>query len=207
MRKCAKGDSSLRSFALALTLAIALPGIAHADDEKAARQAYLDGRRLFDLGEFKPALEAFKRAYLNYEAPAFLYNIAQCHRELGEYKEAIRFYRTYLQLSPNADDRVAVETLIAELDERLRSSAPVRATEPPRTGPTAASEPVAQAPPAPVESKPVPLVRKWWFWTAVGGGAALVLAIGLGVGLSASGSHFSGTVADWKVAAALTVHF
>jgi tetratricopeptide (TPR) repeat protein len=30
---------------------------------------------------------------------------------------------------------------------------------------------------------PHPIVRKWWFWTAIGGGAAVVLAIGLGAGL------------------------
>jgi tetratricopeptide (TPR) repeat protein len=30
---------------------------------------------------------------------------------------------------------------------------------------------------------PNPIVKKWWFWTAVGGGAVVILAVGLGAGL------------------------
>ena len=29
-----------------------------------------------------------------------------------------------------------------------------------------------------------PVYKKWWFWTAIGGGALAITAIGLGVGLS-----------------------
>jgi hypothetical protein len=39
-----------------------------------------------------------------------------------------------------------------------------------------------------------PLVEKWWFWTAIGGGAAAVLAIGLGAGLGTRGG--SSTVTE-----------
>ena len=36
------------------------------------------------------------------EDPVFLYNIAQCHRLLGENAEAVRFYRRYLEAAPAA---------------------------------------------------------------------------------------------------------
>jgi hypothetical protein len=43
---------------------------------------------------------------------------------------------------------------------------------------------VVEEPPPPRQRKPLtPYARKWWFWTAIGGGAVLVLTIGLGAGL------------------------
>jgi tetratricopeptide (TPR) repeat protein len=34
-----------------------------------------------------------------------------------------------------------------------------------------------------VEEESGPVYKEWWFWTAIGGGAAVVLALGLGLGL------------------------
>ena len=66
----------------AALLAAASSRQARAEDLKAARQSFTDGIHYFDLREYRSALEAFKHAYMQYANPAFLFNIAQCHREL-----------------------------------------------------------------------------------------------------------------------------
>lgn len=45
---------------------------AHAENRAAARDAYEDGMRHYDLGQFRAALDDFMRAYWNFEDPAFL---------------------------------------------------------------------------------------------------------------------------------------
>jgi tetratricopeptide (TPR) repeat protein len=85
-------------------------------DRPQAERACVDGRRLYDLGEYRGALEAFKKAYLLSESPALLYNIGRCYEQLGERRLAIERYRTFLALSPDTPDRVSVEQRIASLD-------------------------------------------------------------------------------------------
>ncbi len=74
--------------ALPLAAAIAIVSTvgssAHAENRARAREAYQAASQHYDLGEFQQALELFKEAYRNYEEPAFLFNIAQCHRALGQ---------------------------------------------------------------------------------------------------------------------------
>jgi Tetratricopeptide repeat len=56
-------------------------------------------------------------------APAFLFNIAQCHRQLGNKQEAIKFYRSYLRKVPDAPNAEEVRKLIASLEERDHAGA------------------------------------------------------------------------------------
>src|SRR4051794_4096008 len=91
-------------------LLVALP--AAAEDKEAARKAYSEGSRYYDLSQYADALEAFKRAYWNYEDPIFLFNIAQCHRLLDHKSEAISFYRSYLRKLPHARNRAEVQRVV-----------------------------------------------------------------------------------------------
>jgi len=78
---------------VAAALVCALAGVAFADNKEAAKEAYTEGKRQYDLGEYDAALAAFKKAYLNYEEPVFLFNIAQCYRAIGDKPAAARTYR------------------------------------------------------------------------------------------------------------------
>ena len=49
-----------------------------------ARDHFQQGQRLFTVSRYREALEQFKNAFLAVEDPVFLFNIAQCHRLLGE---------------------------------------------------------------------------------------------------------------------------
>lgn len=165
---------------------------------KAARALYEEGNRKYDIGQFREALALFSKAYETLELPGFLFNIGQCHRMLGQCERANFFYRGYLRkqkaprnielvlrLVKGCEKQIAAERERAEAERqaRLKQEAARRVVvvekvvikpPPPRD---------AFVPPPPRET-PTPLIKRWWFWTALGVGAA-VLATGLGVGLSA----------------------
>jgi hypothetical protein len=136
------------------------PGRAAAVEK--ARDHFQQGQRLYTVSRYREALEQFKNAFLAVEDPVFLYNIAQCHRLLGESAEAARFYRRYIEAAPSGSERSRAEKWIAELESAPGTApapvspapAPVvtapRSSPPPVTPPTGASPPVAAAstPPA-----------------------------------------------------------
>jgi tetratricopeptide (TPR) repeat protein len=136
-----------------------------ADDEDAARargrKFFKRADKLFNLGRFDEALEDFQQAYQEYPAPEILFNIGQCHRNLGNYDEAIFSFKKFLKLKPDADNREAVESYIAELEAEKARHKPAddEPDEPPELVP----------PPAPAAASP--FYTRWWFWT----GAAVVL--------------------------------
>jgi opacity protein-like surface antigen len=131
---------------VALAVACAWAGTAAAADEAAAAH-YKKGRSLYNVSEYRAALEEFKQAYVAHEDPAFLYNIAQCHRQLGNHREAITFYKRFLNQSPLAPNRKEIERLIAELEVKAAQGSPP---------PPAPSAPPESAPPAPEAAPPAP---------------------------------------------------
>ncbi len=183
----------MRPFLTIALLLLALASPAHADNRDKARAAFRLGSQHYSLGEYKDALTAFKEAYRNYEDPSFLFNIAQCERQLDQRADAIREYRMYLVYAPDATNREDVRQLIARLEqeltaERATKAAPPPGVQPPKPEPAvaAAATPApsltltAAAPPP----RETPTYKKWWVWTLVGvavaGGAAAGLAVGLG---------------------------
>ena len=106
----------LISFAFLCLCLAAVPAPVRAEDAAAAKAKYESGVQHYDLSEFEPALADFKEAYRNKPDPAFLYNIAQCHRRLGHTDDAIAFYQSYLRRAPDAKNREEVERRISELD-------------------------------------------------------------------------------------------
>ena len=186
-----------------LTIALGSASPVFADSGKAvAQRAYAEGKRLYDVGEYAKALAEFKRAYLNYEEASFLYNMAQCHRALGDKKEAIRAYKSYLRNSPNAALAADVRRIVGELEaaleqERNASEASARAAASPPPGtlppaheitvsPAAAPATVSATPATTLEvaaTPPAKHARKtWWVWPVVGvvvAGAAVGIAVGV----------------------------
>ena len=199
-------DGGIARVAL-VAVVVSLAALAHAEDKTKAREAFESATRHYDLTEYHEALTAFKEAYRNYPDPSFLFNIGQCHRQLGDKEQAIKFFRNYLSKVPNAPNREAVRTMIAHLEQlseeerRTKSSPPVGTIQPNEAAnapPTATSEPAPATAPLTVTttSQPpparTPIYKKWWLWTAVGVVAAGA-AVGLGVGLSGSSSQTANT--------------
>jgi tetratricopeptide (TPR) repeat protein len=156
-----------------------------------ARQHHAQASKLYDLAEYEGALREFKEAYRAVEDPAFLFNIAQCHRKLGHTQDAITFYRSFLRRAPHAANRAEVEHRIAELERAAPPPPPAGAPPPAATAtatttttatPPPAPPPVAPAPPpqtsellvaAPSNAPPPdaadqPFYRRGWFWIVAG---------------------------------------
>jgi tetratricopeptide (TPR) repeat protein len=87
-----------------------------------AKAHYNRGTSFYNLGRFQDALAEYEAAYLVVQDPPFLFNLAQCHRKLGNNKDALGFYRSYLRVAPNASNRAEVQKRIAELDRQGHAS-------------------------------------------------------------------------------------
>jgi tetratricopeptide (TPR) repeat protein len=176
---------SVRTIAM-LVLAFSLHARNAAADpaaEKEAKRLYDKGTKHFNLGEYDAAITAYKDAYRAFENPYFLFNIAQASRLAGDNRQALTFYKSFLNAAPDAPERPEVTRRIAELEALIREedeknkAKPVDLTprEPPKTQDTAKPLPPPPPPPQP-ETSSSPIYSKWWFWAGVG-----VIAVGAGV--------------------------
>jgi tetratricopeptide (TPR) repeat protein len=143
-----------------------------ADTTVVARKHYERAEKLFALGRFEAALTEYEAAFEARPLPGFLFNIGQCHRNLGNYDAAIFSFRKYLRLSPNADNRDDVDILIADLEQKKhRAEAEAAARRD--------AEAAAARQPAPLKKRAgKPIYTRWWFWTGVA-------AVGAGAGAGA----------------------
>ncbi len=87
-----------------------------------AKALFAEGNKHYELGEYPPALDKYKKAYRVKALPAFQFNIAQCHRKLGQYTEAIQMYQAYLVGVPNADNKTLVDSLITESKNQIAAA-------------------------------------------------------------------------------------
>jgi len=113
----------------------------------AARAHSQEGDSYYKLGKYANAITEYEQAYLAKPDPSFLYNIAQCHRLMGQGAEAIKFYRRFLKDAPTAPNRAVAEKHIRDLEDASAGTAP------PATAPLTASRPPPVAP-APVSVIP-----------------------------------------------------
>jgi tetratricopeptide (TPR) repeat protein len=192
-----------------IVLCIALCGVApvaNADNRDVAREEFKTGARYFEIADYPSALEHFKAAYVQFEDPAILFNIAQCERLLNHKPEALRAYRIYLQKKPDAANRADIENIIATLqdainkDQKASTMPPVgvEGQKPPEeTPPSPSPSPQATVtPPSPAAAATTPLppapekpiYKRWWLWAAAGAVVAVAIGVGVGVGL-AENSH------------------
>jgi hypothetical protein len=98
-----------------LFVLVAAPRGASADREEAL-QHWKKGETAYSLGRFDEAIGHFERAYVAHPAPAFTFNIAQCHRQLKNCERAAFFYRRYLSMEPDAENRDEVKGFIDEME-------------------------------------------------------------------------------------------
>ena len=82
----------------------------------ASKAHFNQGTRHYELAHYQEALAEYDAAYMAVPDPAYLFNIAQCHRKMGHDKDAVEFYKRYLRAAPNAPNRADVERRIEELE-------------------------------------------------------------------------------------------
>jgi tetratricopeptide (TPR) repeat protein len=164
---------------------------ARAQAKAAVTQAQID----YKLGLFQSALDGYRRAYELFQVPVLLFDIGQCHRNLGNPEKAKFFFEGYLREETRMDPerRRLTEELIVEaaaaLERQQAAAAAARAATSPRPRrsgrPRIRLEAVDDRPTAPqlgldaAASERAPgdhrsILRRWWFWTAVLGAGGLV---------------------------------
>ena len=183
------------ALAAAMFAAFAAPAWAASDGGAAGarpgRVLFEQAEAKFNVGRFDEALVDYQAAYDAEPLPAFLFNIGQCYRNMGNYERAQFFFRRYTALDPRSPNRPAAERLIAEMDKLAaeRAVEPVgdRPTSPPSLAavPPAASGDhqvtnggpmVSVAEKGGERSARPPIYRRTWFWVAV---SAVVVAGGV----------------------------
>jgi hypothetical protein len=112
-------------------------------DGEAAKQLFQQGQSEYDLAHFKEALSLFEQAYKRKNVAALLYNIAQCHRQLGDLKMAKATYKAFLAKQPTSPFATMASEKLAEVEQALAGQAQAQ---------TAA--PTGLAPAGPLERRP-----------------------------------------------------
>lgn len=197
----------VRVLVAAFLMTLACP-VARAD-KAAALAPYREGAKAYAAGEYFIALEKFRESYAHAQSASTIYNIAQCLRQLGDHAEAVKAYRRYLEIKPNASDAASVRATIQKEEELARTTAPPPAVVvkveppppvvvPPPVAPPVAAPPVVVPSPRLAAELVAPPERSGEEHNARNGlivgvtvGVLLVvglsLGVGLGVGLSRGG--------------------
>ncbi len=92
---------------------------AHADDAATAKALFHAGADAYAAGKYRDAVDLFRRAYELDPRPELVYNIGQAYERLGDIPKALRSFRDYLRLTPDAKDRPAVEIGVQRLERQL----------------------------------------------------------------------------------------
>jgi formylglycine-generating enzyme required for sulfatase activity len=109
-------------------------GQVEANRAEAKRHAK-QGKRLFDLGKFAEAAEAYEKAYKAKPHPTVLFNLAQCHRRIGgsaHLKKALFYYESYLRNARKAADKAAVKKEMQKIRDELSLPSPKPVARPER---------------------------------------------------------------------------
>jgi tetratricopeptide (TPR) repeat protein len=149
---------------VAVSLGVFGPTARAGDNRRATAKAHYEtATRLYDIREYDKALVEYKSAYLAQPDPAFLFNIGQCHRKLGQNQQALNFFQEYLKkASPDDPNRSQVEARIRDIEAEAKlqaeeaqaaaAPAPAPAPEVVPPAPPPATAAVAVAPTAPAAS-------------------------------------------------------
>jgi hypothetical protein len=93
---------------------------ASADDTAKARELFQWAQKLYSQARYAEAIVKFEEAYALKPHPVIFFNIGKCYEQLNETAKALRAYRDYLRLNPEAKDRETVTDAIANLERRLK---------------------------------------------------------------------------------------
>jgi tetratricopeptide (TPR) repeat protein len=170
-----------------------------------AKQHFEAGRNAYNAGDYPTAIREFKAAEALRASPILDYNIGLAHEKLGRKRVAVKYYRRYLNLQPNARNKDEVEQRINGLEAQIAQEPPPATTAqpggtapqpnnaetpadmpPPDTtapAPQPGYDPYASPPPPGYAVQPVKKKKSyWWIGLIIAGAATLtVVAIVLAV--------------------------
>ncbi len=86
-----------------------------------AKQRFSAGKAAYAEGRYKDAVQLFAQANALDPHAELLYNVGQAYEKLDDVSNALRVFREYLRLLPNAADRATVEQKCVKFQERLQA--------------------------------------------------------------------------------------
>ena len=72
------------------------------DPDTRARTLYREGQAAYQEGRYREAMAAFENAYELRPLAPLLFNVAQCHRKLGQCEQAAEYYQRFLAAQPDS---------------------------------------------------------------------------------------------------------
>ena len=177
------------------TLSIAAP--ATRSERTEAREHAKKGTSLYSLGKFLEASIEFEAAYSGKPDAGLLYNAAQSARLGGDLKRARTLYSTYVSFHPDGANLADANGHLEKLDQQLAAEEAARRAPKPKPQPQPEPKVAVVPQPEPASAHPThrderPYLKKWWFWTALGGGVVVVgAAVTLGVVLGRPAPRWS----------------
>jgi len=127
-----------------------------APDMAAAKQAFEEGLRAFNLSHWQEAIAAFEKSYKLSGDPALLFNVAQASRQAGNADAAIGAYKAFLREKPDTPQREMVEAKIRELQSKKAQPEVLAAPRQEDLENPFAPAPAATAAPAASEAATIP---------------------------------------------------
>jgi hypothetical protein len=134
--------AALRLCGWVLAPSLTLAEESTADKTARAKVHFKAGESHFSLGEFGRALEEYRRAYLLKPLPPLLFNMAQCHRHLGDLERATFLLRRFLSFTLTAEQRSQAEAVLREVETASKRK-PSLGVPPPTSTPSTARRPSA----------------------------------------------------------------
>lgn len=151
--------------------------------EQEAREAFLEGDRLYLEGDYAGAVEAFQRAYSLSGRIEMLFNLANAHERLGNYARASVALRGYIPHSP-PEHRPALERRLARFEERAKQR---------RQKEEKTAEVVKDLKENP---RPFPIERSVGIGLLTLGGASIVTGAGFGISALSARSNLNESCED-----------
>ena len=147
-------------------------------EQEAARLAFQDGRKAFELGRYARALERFEHAYALSQRSELLFNIGLAADRIREDERALEAFEQYLEETPDSAHREQVQLRVAALRDVLARKTKAQPKAPTPVEVAAAN--THETAPSPFSSEQSPrddeggVLSEWWFWT----GASVLLIAG-----------------------------
>lgn len=161
-------------------------------EEERAERIFEEATKQYNLGKFQSALTGYQKAYDLLPLPAFLFNIGQCYRNLGDYDRAIFSFEIYLKELKEPAARRRIEVLIQELKAEAATNPKNAPPPPPNVKPPKGPpvDPPGLTPQTAVTTRPPKrgVHKRWWFWVIVAGAALTTGAVVAGVASSSGGA-------------------
>jgi hypothetical protein len=100
------------------------------DNRASAKDLFAQAEQAYSDKDFAQALSFYKQAFEAWPLPGFQFNIGQCHRQMGQFAQAIAAFQLYLEQSPKAPNRKAVRALLKTCKRELARHPSPPAAEP-----------------------------------------------------------------------------